>query len=61
MSNKYVSYEPTRSMIYVDCADEDSRIKLQYWLYRTHIPDSISQFGPYAQFDGKPPGSQDIK
>ncbi len=48
MSNKYVSYEPTRSMIYVDCADEDSRIKLQYWLYRTHIPDSISQFGPYV-------------
>lgn len=47
MSN-YVSYEPTRSMIYVDVANEDYRIKLQNWLYRTHIPDSISQFGPYV-------------
>ena len=43
-----VSFQPTRSLIYVDCANEDYRIKLQNWLYRTHIPDSISQFGPYV-------------
>lgn len=42
------NYEPMRSLIYVDVANEDYRIKLQHWLYRTHVPDSISQFGPYV-------------
>lgn len=41
-------FEPMRSFIYVDCADEDYRPKLQRWLYKTHIPDSIGQFDPYV-------------
>ena len=41
-------FEPMRSLIYVDCACEDYRPKLQRWLYKTHIPDSISQFEPYV-------------
>lgn len=41
-------YQPMRSLIYVDCAREEYRPRLQHWLYHTHIPDSISQFGPYV-------------
>ena len=40
-------FYPVRSLIYVDLAHEDYRIKLENWLYRYHIPDSISQFAPY--------------
>lgn len=45
---KRPDFYPVRSLIYVDCAKEDYRIKLENWLYRYHIPDSISQFGPYV-------------
>ncbi|MCR4781671.1 MAG: acetyl-CoA hydrolase [Lachnospiraceae bacterium] len=41
-------FYPVRSLIYVDLADEDYRIKLENWLYRYHVPDSIAQFGPYV-------------
>ncbi len=41
-------FEPMRSIIFVDCADEDYRPKLQRWLYKVHVPDSISQFQPYV-------------
>lgn len=41
-------FEPMRSLIYVNCANEDYRPNLQRWLYKTHIPDSISQFEPYV-------------
>ena len=41
-------FEPMRSLIYVDCACEDYRPKLQRWLYKDHVPDSISQFEPYV-------------
>lgn len=41
-------FEPMRSLIYVDCVSEDYRPKLQRWLYKVHIPDSISQFEPYV-------------
>lgn len=41
-------FEPMRSLIYVDCAKEDYRPKLERWLYKTHVPDSISQFEPYV-------------
>ena len=41
-------FEPMRSLIYVNCAKEDYRPKLERWLYKTHIPDSISQFEPYV-------------
>ena len=39
-------FEPMRSLIYVDCVSEDYRPKLQRWIYKVHIPDSISQFEP---------------
>lgn len=41
-------FYPVRSLIYVDLAKEDYRIYLENWLYKHHIPDSISQFGPYV-------------
>ncbi|MBQ0004475.1 MAG: acetyl-CoA hydrolase [Clostridiales bacterium] len=41
-------FEPMRSLIYVDVAKEDYRPKLQRWLHKTHIPESISQFEPYV-------------
>ncbi len=41
-------FEPMRSLIYVNCADEDYRPNLTRWLYKTHIPESISQFEPYV-------------
>lgn len=41
-------FEPMRSLIYVNCAKEDFRPKLQHWLYGTHVPESISQFEPYV-------------
>jgi len=43
-----VEYQPMRSLIYVDVVKEDYRHKLKHWLHRYHIPDSISQFGPYV-------------
>lgn len=48
MTKNMLGFEPMRSLIYVDCAKEDYRIKLENWLYKYHIPDSISQFGPYV-------------
>ena len=43
-----VEFNPMRSLIYVDCCKEEYRHKLKHWLYRYHVPDSISQFGPYV-------------
>jgi len=43
-----VEFCPMRSLIYVGLSKEKYRHLLQNWLYRTHIPDSISQFGPYV-------------
>jgi len=43
-----IEYQPMRSLIYVDVVKEKYRHKLQHWLYKTHIADSISQFGPYV-------------
>ena len=48
MTKNMLGFEPMRSLIYVDCAKEDYRVKLENWLYKYHIPDSISQFGPYV-------------
>ena len=45
---KRPDFYPVRSIIFVDLAHEDYRIKLENWLYRYHIADSISQFGPYV-------------
>ncbi|MCM1121400.1 MAG: acetyl-CoA hydrolase [Eubacterium sp.] len=41
-------FEPMRSLIYVNVVKEDYRPKLQRWLYKTHVPESISQFEPYV-------------
>lgn len=43
-----IEFNPMRSLIYVDVVKEDYRHMLKHWLYRHHIPDSISQFGPYV-------------
>lgn len=43
-----IEFKPMRSLIYVDVVKEDYRHLLKHWLYRHHIPDSISQFGPYV-------------
>ncbi len=43
-----LDFEPTRSLLYVDCASEDYRVKLENFLYKTHIPESISMFQPYV-------------
>ena len=43
-----VEFRPMRSVIYVDCVREEYRHRLQHWLYSTHVPDSISKFGPYC-------------
>ena len=37
-----------RSLIYVGLAKEEYRPKLMRWLYKHHVPDSISTFGPYC-------------
>ena len=43
-----IEFEPLRSLIYINVAKEDYRHKLQNWLYRTHVPESIAQFEPYV-------------
>jgi hypothetical protein len=43
-----IEFNPMRSLIYVDVVKEDYRHMLKHWLYKHHIPDSISQFGPYV-------------
>lgn len=43
-----IDFEPMRSLIYIDCVKNDYRHKLQYWLYKYHVPESISQFQPYV-------------
>ena len=41
-------FRPMRSLIYVDCVKEQYRVKLRHWLYKYHVPDSISHFEPYC-------------
>lgn len=43
-----VQFQPMRSLIYVDVVKEQYRHKLLHWLHYHHIPESISQFGPYV-------------
>ncbi|BAK47594.1 hypothetical protein CXIVA_16280 [Clostridium sp. SY8519] len=43
-----IEFNPMRSLIYIDCVKNDYRHKLQYWLYKHHIPDSIAKFEPYV-------------
>jgi len=43
-----VQFQPMRSFIMVSVRD-DSDLPLAYrWLYKFHVPDSISQFAPYV-------------
>ncbi len=37
-----------RSLIYVGLAKEEYRPKLMHWLYKHHVPESISKFSPYC-------------
>ena len=37
-----------RSLIYVGLAKEEYRPKLEEWLYKYHVPESISKFTPYC-------------
>lgn len=46
--NPLPSFNLTRSLIYVNCAKEQYRVKLNHWLYYHHVPESISQFAPYV-------------
>lgn len=46
--NSKPEFNLTRSLIYVNCPKEQYRVKLNHWLYYHHIPESISQFGPYV-------------
>lgn len=46
--NPRPEFNLTRSLIYVNCPREQNRVKLNHWLYYHHIPESISQFGPYV-------------
>lgn len=41
-------FYPMRSVLYGDCVKEDYRVKLIDWLFRVHVPESISQFSPYV-------------
>ncbi len=43
-----IAFEPMRSLIYVHCAKEKFRHRLQHWQYFYHVPESIAQFGPYV-------------
>lgn len=43
-----ITYQPLRSLIYVDCVKEEYRHKLQHWLYYYHAPESIAKFEPWV-------------
>lgn len=43
-----ITYQPLRSLIFVDCVKEQYRHKLQHWLYYYHIPESIAKFEPWV-------------
>lgn len=45
---KKYEFNLMRSLIHVNCAREQYRVKLSHWLYYHHVPESISQFGPYV-------------
>mgnify|MGYP000458929477 CR=1 FL=1 len=57
-----ITYQPLRSLIYVDCVKEEYRHKLQHWLYYYHAPESIAKFEPwvtkYAFYNALPTPSQ---
>lgn len=48
MTKNTLPFEPTRSLMYIDVANEEYRVKLEHWLFQTHIPESISIFQPYV-------------
>lgn len=48
MTTNTLPYEPMRSVLYVDLGKEEYRVKLEHFLYKTHIPESISIFEPYV-------------
>lgn len=48
MTTNTLPYQPMRSLLYVDLGKEEYRVKLEHFLYKTHIPESISLFEPYV-------------
>ena len=48
MTTNTLPYQPMRSLLYVDLGKEEYRVKLEHFLYKTHIPESISIFEPYV-------------
>ncbi|XKM14046.1 hypothetical protein RCS94_02470 [Orbaceae bacterium ac157xtp] len=43
-----VKFEPMRSIIMVSVRDDSDLPKAYRWLYKYHVPESISQFQPYV-------------
>lgn len=43
-----IEFNPMRSIIFVHCAKEKFRHKLQHWQYYHHVQESMAQFGPYV-------------
>ncbi|MCC8152009.1 MAG: acetyl-CoA hydrolase [Lachnospiraceae bacterium] len=42
-----IDFDPMRSLMYLNVNNEYYH-KLDCWLHRVHVPESISQFGPYV-------------
>ncbi|MCD8149391.1 MAG: acetyl-CoA hydrolase [Clostridiales bacterium] len=43
-----ITYQPLRSLIFVDCVKEEYRHRLQHWLYYYHVPESMAKFEPWV-------------
>lgn len=42
------TFNPMRSLMFISCADEEYRIRMEHFLFKTHVPESISIFEPYC-------------
>lgn len=47
-SSQHVKFQPMRSFIMVSVRDNSDLPAAYRWLYKYHVPDSISQFEPYV-------------
>ncbi|CAM3534543.1 hypothetical protein VA7868_03871 [Vibrio aerogenes CECT 7868] len=47
-SHHYEPFQPMRSFILVSVRDDSDLPAAYRWLYKYHVPDSISQFAPYV-------------
>ncbi|WP_143169432.1 acetyl-CoA hydrolase [Vibrio quintilis] len=46
--HRYEAFQPMRSFILVSVRDDSDLPAAYRWLYKYHVPDSISQFAPYV-------------